>query len=194
MFLEAISGIIAIYIAYQAHKAYDFSKERTFLTFALSFSILGASSMMRDLLILTSVLGPARALVRPYSIIGDALQAFVSSIAYSLLLWRQASTFFRAEEEQRKIAGQLLLIIMTLSFNVLNVLILLAMTLILLLRYSEDRETNQLLVAGAFSLIAASHLSNLLGLMVPQLLAIETFLRLCGYFLLLIMLRRVGTR
>ncbi len=193
--LESVSGIIAFYVAYRSFNAYDFSEEPTFLTFSLSFSILGASNIMRNLLIITLLLASGRSNpVRPYSLLADALQASASALSYALLLWRQSSSYLGHKEEHRQIVGQILLITLTFSFNILNVLILLMMTLIVFLRYSKDKEMNQLLVAGSFLFLAASHLSNLLGSMAPQLLIIENSLRLFGYFLLLVMIGRVGRK
>ncbi len=193
--LETVSGFIAFYVAYRAYRAYKHTTEPALLTFSLSFSILGASSLTRNSLILTSVLGAAKVIpVRPYSLLGDALLASASALAYSLLLWRQASTILGQGEEPSDITAQLLFTAITLSFNLLNVLILLSMILIVLYRYSKDRETSQLLVAGSFVFLTASHLSNLLSSAAPQLLVVETSFRLIGYFLLLFMLGRVGRK
>lgn len=193
--LETVSGLIAFYVAYRSYRVYKHTSEPALLTFSLSFSILGASSLTRNSLILISILGAAKAIpVRPYSLLGDALQASASALAYSLLLWRQASTLFSPTEEPSEITAQLIFTAITLSFNLLNVLILISMISIVLFRYSKDREINQLLVAGSFMFLAASHLSNLLSSAAPQFLFVETSLRLVGYFLLLLMLGRVNRK
>jgi len=85
---DLVSGVIAVIVSHEAAKARSFSKEDIFLSFEVSFALLGASNILRGLLVLSALLTfhPLN-WVRPVSTLGDLVQAFVATIAYAILLW-----------------------------------------------------------------------------------------------------------
>jgi len=185
---ELISGAIAIVISLEAARARSFSKENVFLSFEISFALLGAASVLRAFLVLF-VLFTARApvLVRPVSALGDLIQACVGAVAYLILIWVQISGSW----SEVKVLPQVGFAIVLLSFNVLNVFILVALATLVLVRYLRDRISNQALVSLGFFLLACAHLFNVFGYRNDLFFAIENVVRLAGYVSLLIMLTRV---
>jgi len=186
--LELVSGVIAVLISLQAAKARSFSKERVFLAFEVSFALLGASNILRGILVLLASLtaGPL-ALARPFSWVADLLQAIIAALAYGILLWVQV----RDSLSGKTILPQVGLLLLIPSINILNVFMLVTMTVLIFVRFLRDRNENQGLVALGFLLLACAHLSNILGYGDPFLLALENILRLSGYISLLAMLLRV---
>jgi len=187
-FFEMVSGGIAIVIAYEAAKARSFSKESIFLSFEISFALLGASSVLRALLVLFTVFTARQVpLVGPFSILGDLVQACAGMLAYAILLWVQMKSHLAGTSILLQVGFGL----MVLSFNALNVFMLLAIATLVFVRFLRDRNANQALVVLGFLLLAFSHLSNMVGYSGGFLLPVENVLRLAGYLSLLAMLMRV---
>lgn len=185
---ELISGIIAIVVSLEAAKARSFSKEGIFLSLEVSFALLGVSNIVRGFLVLSALLAPHPiALVRPFSALGDIIQAFIGTLAYAILLWTQVKSTW----SDATVLPQILFPLAIFSFNILNVLMLLALTVLILARFLKDRNANQALVALGFVLLACAHLSNILGYKESILLEVENVLRFAGYLSLLAMLMRV---
>jgi hypothetical protein len=188
---DLVSGVIAVIVSYQAAKARSFSKEDIFLSFEVSFALLGASNMLRGLLVMSELLTRRPFdLVRPFNIAGDLIQAFVAAVAYAILLWVQIRSVWPGSTVVSQI-GPAGLGLIILPFNVLNVFMLLALAALVLVKLTKDRNLNQALVTMGFIFLACAHLSNVLGYREPALLAIENVLRLAGYLSLLAMLVRL---
>lgn len=202
--LELVSGIIAVLISLQAARARSFSKERVFLAFEVSFALLGASSILRGILVLlVSLTAGPLVLARPFSSVADLLQAIIAALAYGILLWVQ----IRDSLAGTTILPQVGFLLLIPSINILNVFMVTIMTVLIFVRFLRDRNENQGLVALGFFLLACAHLSDILGYGYPFLLtlenvfivgygnpfllALENVLRLSGYICLLAMLLRV---
>jgi hypothetical protein len=186
--LELASGVIAVVISLEAARARSFSKERIFLALETSFALLGASNILRGALVLLAFMtaGPI-VLVRPFSWVGDLLQAIIAAIAYAILLWVQ----IRDSLSGPSVLPQIGLALVIPSVNILNVFMLVTMTVIIFARFLRERNVGQALVALGFLLLACAHLSNVLGYRDTFLLMIENVLRLGGYLSLLAMLLKV---
>jgi hypothetical protein len=188
---DLVSGVIAVVVSYQAAKARSFSKEDIFLSFEVSFALLGASNMLRGFLVFSALLTRRPFdLVRPFNMWGDLIQAFAAAVAYAILLWVQIRSVWPGSTVVSQI-GPVGLGLIILPINILNVLMLLALAALVLAKLMKDRNLNQALVTIGFFFLACAHLSNVLGYREPALLAIENVLRLAGYLSLLAMLVRL---
>jgi|GEM_PF-1921627 len=188
---DIASGVIAVIVSYEAARARSFSKEDIFLSFEVSFALLGGSNVLRGLLVLLElVTRHPFDLVRPFNVFGDLIQAFVAAVAYAILLWVQIGSAWPESSVVSQI-GPVGLGMIVLPINVLNVFMLLALATLVFLRLVKDRNLNQALVTVGFVFLACAHLSSVLGYREPSLLAIENLLRLAGYLSLLAMLVRL---
>ena len=188
---DIASGVIAVIVSYEAARARSFSKEDIFLSFEVSFALLGGSNVLRGLLVLLELLTRRPFdLVRPFNVVGDLIQAFVAAVAYAILLWVQIRSVWPGSNVVSQI-GPVGLGMIILPINVLNVFMLLALAALVFVRLIKDRNLNQALVTMGFVFLACAHLSNALGYREPSLLAIENLLRLAGYLSLLAMLVRL---
>jgi hypothetical protein len=193
--MEFIGFAIAFAVAYQALKGYRLSKERTLLYLNFSFVLLGVGLLVdafASLVVLISHF--LRALLYLYNV-GYTISFVAQLIAYGILVVAYL-------QQTRGTPGQLAAIgAVTVVFferNAITELILLFLIVYITaqtaINYSLNKNTNTLLVFGAFASLSLAHLFFLMFILIPIFFPLAHIAQLTGFLLLLAMLLRVNRR
>jgi len=190
--MELIAFAIAIAIAYQALKGHRLFRERTLLFLNLSFSLLGAGLLIDALSNAIVLLANFRGGFLPLVGLGYTINFITQVLAYGILV----IAYLR---QTGNVGGETALAVIPITFfehNAVSELILIFLLVYIAtqtaMNYSISRTTNSLLVFGAFTSLAVSHLFFLLFTLAPIFFPLAHVAQLFGFLLLLGMLLRVN--
>ena len=191
--MEFIAFVIAIAVAYQAMKAYKLSKEKTLLYLNLSFVLIGAGLLIDGLSGLIVLLaGLHRGFLYLFGV-GYTINFLAQLLAYGLLVFayiHQARNLTAATEAlaavpilffERNAATELILIFLLVYIATQTAI-----------NYSINKNTNSMLVFGAFASLSAAHVFFLIFTVAPIFFPLAQVTQLFGFLLLLAMLLRVN--
>jgi len=191
--MEFIAFVIAIAVAYQAMKAYKLSKEKTLLYLNLSFVLIGAGLLIDGLSGLIVLLaGLHRGFLYLFGV-GYTINFLAQLLAYGLLVFayiHQARNLTAATEAlaavpilffERNAATELILIFLLVYIATQTAI-----------NYSINKNTNSMLVFGAFASLSVAHVFFLIFTVAPIFFPLAQVTQLFGFLLLLAMLLRVN--
>jgi hypothetical protein len=191
--MEFIAFVIAIAVAYQALKAYNLSKEKTLLYLNLSFVLIGAGLLVDSLSSLIVLLARLhRGFLYLFSV-GYTINFLAQVLAYGLLVYAYA-------HQARSLTGttEALAVVPILFFerNAVTELILIFFLAYIAIQtatnYSINKNTNSMLVFGAFTSLSIAHVFFLIYTVKPLFYPLAHIAQLFGFLLLLAMLLRVN--
>jgi hypothetical protein len=190
--MEFIAFVIAIAIANQALKGYRLSKEKTLLYLNISFVLIGAGLLVDGLASLIVLLAHARrGFLYPFAV-GYSIYFVAQVIAYGLLVYAYI-------HQARGVSGPTVLAAVPLLFferNAVTELILIFLLVYIAtqtgINYSINKNTNSMLVFGAFVSLVVAHIFFLIFIVIPIFFAFAHIAQLFGFLLLLAMLLRVN--
>jgi hypothetical protein len=190
--MEFIAFVIAIAIANQALKGYRLSKEKTLLYLNISFVLIGAGLLVDGLSSLIVLLAHARrGFLYPFAV-GYSIYFVAQLIAYGLLVYAYI-------HQARGVSGPALMAAIPFLFferNAVTELILIFPLAYIAtqtgINYSINKNTNSMLVFGAFVSLVLAHVFFLIFVVVPIFFAFAHIAQLFGFLLLLAMLLRVN--
>jgi hypothetical protein len=190
--MELIAFAIAIAIAYQALKGYRLFRERILLFLNLSFSLLGAGllidSLSNTIVLLTESHRQFLSLVG----LGYTINFITQLLAYGILVF----AYLRQTGDVGRGTALAVLPLPFFEHNPVSELILIFLLVYIgaqtAINYSMNRTPNALLVFGAFTSLAVSHLFFLLFTLAPLFFPFAHVAQLFGFLLLLAMLLRVN--
>jgi len=190
--MEFIAFIIAIAIANQALKGYRLSKEKTLLYLNLSFVLIGSGLLVDGLAILVILLAHARRGFLYLFPVGYTINFLAQLIAYGLLIYAYI-------HQARGVTGPAVLAALPVLFverNAVTELILIFLLVYIAtqtgINYSINKNTNSMLVFGAFVSLVIAHVFFLIFTVAPIFYPFAHIAQLCGFLLLLAMLLRVN--
>ena len=191
--MEFIAFIIAFAVAYQALKGYRLSKERTLLYLHFSFVLLGTGLLVDGLasfIVLFSRF--LRGLLYLYAL-GYTINFIAQLIAYAILVLAYLQQTRSASTQVAAVAA---VSIVFFERNAITELILLFLLVYIAaqtgINYSVNKNTNALLVFGAFAALALAHFFFLMFVLIPIFFPLAHIAQLFGFLLLLAMLFRVN--
>ncbi len=191
--MEFIAFVIAIAVAYQALKAYKLSKEKTLLYLNLSFVLIGAGLLIDGLSGLIVLLARLHREFFYLFGIGYTINFIAQLIAYGLLVYAYVH-----QARNVTAATEVLAAVPVLFFerNAVTELILIFLLVYIAtqtgINYSINKNTNSMLVFGAFASLSVAHVFFLLFTVAPLFFPIAQIAQLFGFLLLLAMLLRVN--
>jgi hypothetical protein len=190
--MEFIAFVIAIAVAYQAMKGYKLTKEKTLLYLNLSFALIGAGLLIEGLSNLIVILAsPRRGFLYPFSV-GYTINFVAQLLAYGLLVYAYI------HQARHPTATVTLAAVPMLFFehNAVTELILIFLLVYIAtqtaINYSINKNTNSMLVFGAFASLSVAHAFFLLFTVAPLFFPFAHIAQLFGFLLLLAMLLRVN--
>ena len=191
--MEFISFVIAIAVAYQALKAYKLSKEKTLLYLNLSFVLIGAGLLIDGLSSLIVLLARAHREFLYLFGVGYTINFFAQLVAYGLLVYayvHQTRNLTAATEVLAAVP------VMFFERNAITELILIFLLVYIAIQtginYSIHKNTNSMLVFGAFASLSVAHVFFLIFTVAPLFYPFAQITQLFGFLLLLAMLLRVN--
>jgi hypothetical protein len=190
--MEFIAFVIAIAIANQALKGYRLSKEKTLLYLNISFVLIGAGLLVDGLASLIVLLAHARrAFFYPFAV-GYSIYFVAQVVAYGLLVYAYI-------HQARGVSGPAVLAAAPFLFferNAVTELILIFLLAYIAtqtgINYSINKNSNSMLVFGAFVSLVVAHVFFLVFIVVPIFFVFAHVAQLLGFLLLLVMLLRVN--
>ena len=190
--MEFIAFAIALAVAYQALKGYRLSNEKTLLYLNLSFVLLGAGLLIDGLANLVILLARFhRAFLFLYPL-GYTMNFFAQVLAYGLLVFAYIEQTRNVNTQIAMAAAPLLLFEHNAVTELILIFLLVYISAQTAINYSMNRTTNALLVFGAFTSLALSHLFFLIYTITPVFFPFAHVAQLFGFLLLLAMLLRVN--
>jgi hypothetical protein len=191
--MECIAFVIAIAVAYQALKAYKLSKEKTLLYLNLSFVLIGAGLLIDGLSSLIVLLVRLHRGFLYLFGVGYTIYFLAQVVAYGLLVYayaRQARNLTATTEALAAVP------ILFFERNAVTELILIFLLVYIAaqtgINYSINKNTNSMLVFGAFTSLTIAHVFFLLYTVKPLFYPFAHIAQLFGFLLLLAMLLRVN--
>jgi len=189
--MEFIASVIALAVAYQALKGYNLSKERTLLYLNLSFVLIAAGLIVDALSDLVVLLARGERGFGFVFNLGYTINFLAQLLAYGLLVF--------AYLYQTRSLGTVALAALPIVFiqrNTLTELILIFLLVYIAtqtaMNYSVNKNTNALLVFGAFASLAIAHVFFLIYILIPIFFPFAHIAQLFGFLLLLAVLLRVN--
>jgi len=190
--MEFIAFIIAIAIANQALKGYRLSKEKTLLYLNLSFVLIGSGLLVDGLASLVILLAHARRGFLYLFPVGYTINFLAQLIAYGLLIYAYI-------HQARGVTGPAVLAALPVLFverNAVTELILIFLLVYIAtqtgINYSINKNTNSMLVFGAFVSLVLAHVFFLIFTLLPIFFVFAHCAQLFGFILLLGMLLKVN--
>jgi uncharacterized membrane protein YwzB len=191
--MELIAFVIAIAVAYQALKAYNLSKEKTLLYLNLSFVLIGAGLLVDGLASLIVLVARVhRGFLYLFSV-GYTINFLAQVLAYGLLVYayaRQARSLTATTEALAAVP------VLFFERNAVTELILIFFLVYIAIQtatnYSVNKNTNSMLVFGAFTSLSIAHVFFLIYTVKPLFYPFAHIAQLFGFLLLLAMLLRVN--
>jgi hypothetical protein len=190
--MEFIAFAIAIAVAYQALKGYRLSKERTLLYLNLSFVLLGAGLLIDGLSNLVILLARFHRALLFLSGLGYTINFVAQALAYGILVIAYIQQTRGANVQVAMGVSALVLFEHNAVAELILIFMLVYIAVQTAINYSISKTTNALLVFGAFTSLAVSHLLFLLFILAPVLFPFAHIAQLFGFLLLLAMLLRVN--
>ncbi len=193
--MEIIGFAIAFAVAYQALKGYRLAKERTLLYLHFSFVLLGVGLLVDGLASLVVLVSHfLRALLYLYAV-GYTINFFAQLVAYGMLV---VAYLQQTRSTSSQLAAAAAVSVLFFERNAITELILLFLIVYITaqtaMNYSLNRNTNTLLVFGAFASLSLAHFFFLIFILVPVFFVFAHITQLLGFLLLLAMLLRVNRR
>jgi hypothetical protein len=190
--MEFIAFVIAIAVAYQALKGYKLSSEKTLLYVNLSFVLIGAGLLVDALSSLIVLLaGVRRGFLYPFAV-GYSINFVAQLLAYGLLVYAYV-------RQARNLGPTMALAAVPILFferNAVTELILIFLLVYIAtqtaINYSINKNTNSMLVFGAFASLSVAHVFFLIFTVAPLFFPFAQIAQLFGFLLLLAMLLRVN--
>jgi len=191
--MEFIACVIAIAVAYQAMKAYKLSKEKTLLYLNLSFVLIGAGLLVDALSSFIVLLaGLHRGFFYLFGV-GYTINFLAQLLAYGLLVYAYVHQTRNLTAATEALAAVPLLFF---ERNAVTELILIFLLVYIAIQtsinYSMNKNTNSMLVFGAFTSLSIAHVFFLLYTVKPLFYPFAHIAQLFGFLLLLAMLLRVN--
>jgi hypothetical protein len=197
--MEFVAFAIAVAVAFQAMKGYMLVKERTLLYLNFSFILLGTGLVvdgLANLIVLMSrfhrnLLFRRSLLYLPR--LGYTIDFVAQVLAYGILVYAYLAQTRTLSEGQFAVANVPLLLLEHNPFTELILIFLLVyITTQTATKYTVSKNTNSLLVFGAFASLAIAHVFFLLFTIAPIFFPFAHVAQLFGFLLLLAMLFRVN--
>ena len=190
--MEFIAFVIAIGIANQALKGYRLAKERTLLYLNISFVLIGAGLLVDGLSSLIVFLAGARRGFLYLFAVGYSINFLAQLVGYGLLVY---AYIYQA----RSVNSTAVLAAVPFLFferNAVTELILIFLLVYIAtqtwINYSMNKNSNSMLVFGAFASLSIAHVFFLIFTVAPIFFPFAQVAQLFGFLLLLAMLFRVN--
>lgn len=191
--MEFIAFVIAIAVAYQALKGYKLSKEKTLLYLNLSFVLIGAGLLIDGLSSLIVLLARLRGGSLYLFGVGYSINFLAQLVAYGLLVYAYVHQARNVTASTGALAAVPILFF---ERNAVTELILIFLLVYIAIQtainYSINKNTNSMLVFGAFASLSVAHVFFLLFTVAPLFFPFAQIAQLFGFLLLLAMLLRVN--
>jgi len=190
--MEFIACVIAIAVAYQAMKAYKLAKEKTLLYLNLSFVLIGAGLLIDGLSSLIGLLVRHRGFLYLFGV-GYTINFLAQLFAYGLLVYAYVhQTRNLAATTEALAAVPILFFERNAVTELILIFLLVYIAIQTSINYSINKNTNSMLVFGAFTSLSIAHLFFLLYTVKPLFYPFAHIAQLFGFLLLLAMLLRVN--
>jgi hypothetical protein len=191
--MEFVAFAIAVAVAFQAMKGYTLVKERTLLYLNFSFILLGAGLLVDGLANLIVLMSRFHRSLLYLSRVGYTIDFVAQVLAYGILVFAYLAQTRTLGEGQFAVATVPLLLLEHNPFTELILIFLLVyITTQTATNYTVSKNTNSLLVFGAFASLAIAHVFFLLFTIAPIFFPFAHIAQLFGFLLLLAMLFRVN--
>jgi len=190
--MEFIAFVIAIGIANQALKGYRLAKERTLLYLNISFVLIGAGLLVDGLSSLIVLMAGARRGFLYLFAVGYSINFLAQLVGYGILVYAYI-------HQARNVNSTALLAAVPFLFferNAVTELILIFLLIYIAtqtwINYSMNKNSNSMLVFGAFASLSIAHVFFLIFTVAPIFFPFAQVAQLFGFLLLLAMLLRVN--